>query len=165
MKIFFRNFRRGLILGAVVLAASLVAWFGYNQWKLPSFMKIAQSHTSAGILKVASSEQLIIFGNHINDDYPNAIDYSQRQDFTVIIKPDTKFTKLVWYFPDSLESIIKNRTQIKPAEIRKEKLAGSIDELKKIQGASVTVKTKRNTIKKATFEALEVEYVVSVYPK
>lgn len=165
MKIFFRNFRRGLILGVVIVAASLVVWFGYSQWKLLTFVKIAQSHVAAGVLKEANNGRLIILGSHIYDDSPNVIDYSQRQDFTVVVNSDTKFLKLVWYFPESLESITKNGVQFQPAEIKKEKLTGSIDELKNIRGVPVTVKTESNTIKKTTFEAMEVEYVVFVYAK
>ena len=79
-----------------------------------------QSHLVAGVLKEASDEQIIIFGSHINDDYPNAIDFANRQDFTVIIKPDTKFVKLVWYFPESLEALTKKRVILNPTEIKKE---------------------------------------------
>lgn len=163
MKIFFRNFRRGLILGVVVMTASLVAWFGYNQWKFPLFIKMAQSHVSAGVLKEANNERLVISGNYIYDYSPDIIDYSQRQDLNVVVNSDTKFTKLLWYFPDSFESITKNGVQFQPTEIKKEKLVGSIDELKNIRGVPVTIKTESNIAGKKTFEAIEVEYVIFVY--
>lgn len=158
------NFKKGLLLGSIFVVIPLVAWFGYNQWSFLQFGG-AQSHQAVGVLKEVGGDQLIIFGNHTNDSTPSKVDYSQRRDLVVIVKPETKFIKLAWYLPESFESLAKNKTQLNQSDIKKEKLDGSVDELKNIKGTSVTVKTKGNTIKKNVFEATEVEYTTFVYPK
>mgnify|MGYP001576199089 FL=1 len=66
MKLNFKKLKKGLLLGAVFVAVSLVAWFGYNQWGVLS-LRGQQSHLAAGVLKEVGSEQIKILANHIND--------------------------------------------------------------------------------------------------
>lgn len=164
MKFNLKKLKKGLLLGAVFTIIPLVAWFGYNEWSLSWFIG-PQSHQMTGVLKGVNGNELAVFGNHIDDATPNLIDFANRQDLTVIIESDTKLVKLIWSFPESLDSITKNKTKLDPTKIKKEKQDGSIDDLKNAKGLPISVKTKNNSIGKSVLKATEVEYTIFVYPE
>lgn len=164
MKLNFKKFKKGLLLGLVFVTIPLVAWFGYNQWSLSKLIG-QQSHEMSGVLKSIDGNKLTVFGSHIDDTTPNVADYSNRQDLTVIIESNTKLVKSVWNFPESLDSLIKNKTKLDLAKIEKEKQDGSIDDLKNIKGMPIIVRTKNNSVNDSTVKAEEVEYTIFVYPK
>jgi len=153
------------LLWGMFIVAGIVILMSWS-WQAWNYYYGPQSHQSSGVLKSVDGDKLIIFGSHINDnDINKAEDFSKRQDLTVVVGSETKFAKSVWYIPMTKEYLEENKIKLDLTKIKKEKLAGSIEDFKNVKGMPIIVKTKNNSINKSTLKATEIDYTIFVYAK
>jgi hypothetical protein len=103
-------------------------------------------------------------GTVVSDLYPEKSDYAHPQLVTVIVSPTTKFVKTVLYMPTH-DELIKSGGKWDPANLHKEEQAGSFDDLKKMLGTGLNIKTNESIYLSDTrITAQEVDYTTQVYP-
>ncbi len=160
--------RREWIIFTIILPiVVIVVWFGQKGYfNYQQYHNRPQSHQFTGqLMQVLNDGRLVLKGTHVNDTDPDKSDYTHPTVVTVIVTPDTKFVKTLLYLPTKAETA-KTGGVFYPKDLKREQVAGSLNDFKTEQGLGLTIKTKDSTyLEDKVIIAIEIDYIKPVYPK
>ncbi|MEK7138614.1 MAG: hypothetical protein AAB799_00340 [Patescibacteria group bacterium] len=130
-----------------------VVWWWVNRVSANEFV---------GKIQKVESNQMTLSGVYVVKDRPDLSNPSNSKTVSVIIDPNTKLIKEMLFLPTAQE-VEKTGGFFKPDELKRETVAGSLEDFKTSQ-VSVRVLGVGNIYGKKSFTALEIRYIEPVYP-
>ena len=121
-----------------------------------------KSHTFYGSLVETGPDYLIVEGTFETESDFAAV---SPKKVKIKINSDTEFIKEIWHMLSAEESA-KLGGRWSPDDLEKERIAGSLDDLKNTPGSGLPIKatSKRNIYNKSSFKADTIEYLRMINP-
>ncbi len=115
-----------------------------------------------GQLREVEDNSFFLEGAYLVDDKP--IDVANRKGVWILIAPETKFNKIVWYMPTD-EELAKTGGRWNPSDLKKEQREGGMGDLLKAAGSGLTITatSNKNIYNKSSFRADSIEYIKQIY--
>lgn len=145
--------KKFLIIALIIFFAAFLVW----NWR---FQDRVQAKEFVGHVQEVQGNSIMAQGVFILLTRPENSDYKNNKKAEILVTPETKFTKTIWYMPKPVTG-----ASFDPDKIRKEEVPGVLSELtQNVVGMPIRVLSSKNIFNKAKFTASEVQYLKQVYP-
>ena len=150
------NLKFLVIIVVIIVAAGIV--FGFWQYQKTR----AEAKEFVGKVVKVESNTVTVEGVYIVLGRPDLSGPDKAKTVTVLLDAQTRLIKELLYLP-SAEEVKDTGGRYNPSELKREEMAGSLDDLKD-EGVSVRVIAAKNIYGRSSFFAKEIRYIEPVFP-